>query len=586
MALAELAPPSAPVAIPSESQPRWPRITTLATMFGLYVLAATLLLLRIGEHPAFIYNWEAYTARAVLAFWDHPSAAIFGSTEGLMTDSGFSPFVALPAWLAFRLAGVGLTPFRVVTALQAAGAVPLLWLVGRRFVGTTTALFAALLMALSPVFLLYGRTATFVCLSLVPALATAAALLHVLQRPTDRRWLIALQATLIVGIYFYAPIRFLWPLSVLLLAVELAWRPELAAAWQRALLVTVLVLPVALMLAAPQDRLLAIPFYFEGRSEQVLGLSVEPDFYGAYIHLTDAEIAAGGPTGNRLTLALRLVAQNTADYTWLLLDQHTKPALTDYWNSQGRLYPVFLVPFFVLGLLRAARRARRRVEDRLLLALFFGFGLPLLLTSRVHIGRLIFVLPILCLLVADGVFGLTAWLAAQASHGRANVTIWRTTLAGLAAVVLLGAVGSATWSDYHISPAPPPEAGIATMLLTDRPLLEAHGGGVLVFDGVNRDDPIELDIERARVGANHLLLDQHYRFINLVTGEQSRTAPGDTRIPIYYGGIFDGLRKGEIPDSLCDAVFYVEPRLQQQFAAALNVYDSPCVQNVRLLPLP
>src|SRR5262249_12547153 len=157
----------------------------------------------LGDHPAFIYNWEAYTTRAVFAFWDHPSPAILRSTEGLMTDSGFSPFVALPTWLAFRLGGVGLTSLRVATALLAAGAVPLLCAVGRRFVGAATALLAALLLAFSPVFLLYGRTATFVCLSLVPALATTAILLRVLQHPRELRWLIALQALLIAGIYFY-----------------------------------------------------------------------------------------------------------------------------------------------------------------------------------------------------------------------------------------------------------------------------------------------------------------------------------------------------------------------------------------------
>src|SRR3954453_2480446 len=255
VAIAELPPAEVgPRPVVASAAPR--RWLTVVLVLGLYGLAATLLLIHLGDHPAFVYNWEAYTTRAVFAFWDHPSAAIFGSTEGLMTDSGFSPFVALPTWLSFRLGGAGLTSLRVATALIAAGAVPLLWWVGRRFIGAGSALFAALLLALSPVFLLYGRTATFVCLSLVPALATVAVLLRVLQRPQERRWLIALQVMLVAGIYFYAPIRFFWPLSVLLLAWELALRPTLRHAWRRALLVTVLVLPLAITLAAPTDRLL------------------------------------------------------------------------------------------------------------------------------------------------------------------------------------------------------------------------------------------------------------------------------------------------------------------------------------------
>src|SRR4051794_31808766 len=125
---------------------------------ALYALALALLLPRLDTHPPFVYNWEHYTAWAVFAFWDHPSLTILRPIDGLMTGSGRSPLIAPVAWLTFHFGGVGLGSLRLATAMLAAAAVPLLWLVGEQFVGRREALLAAVLLALSPVFLLYGRT--------------------------------------------------------------------------------------------------------------------------------------------------------------------------------------------------------------------------------------------------------------------------------------------------------------------------------------------------------------------------------------------------------------------------------------------
>src|SRR5690349_8882077 len=40
---------------------------------GLYALTVVILLWQIGEHPAYAYNWEQYTARDFLTFWAHPA---------------------------------------------------------------------------------------------------------------------------------------------------------------------------------------------------------------------------------------------------------------------------------------------------------------------------------------------------------------------------------------------------------------------------------------------------------------------------------------------------------------------------------
>ena len=134
--------------------------------------------------------------------------------------------------------------------------------------------------------------------------------------------------------------------------------------------------------------------------------------------------------------------------------------------------------------------------------------------------------------------------------------------------------------------APPPEASFATLLRNDYPLIEDRGSGVIVLDGISRDDPIETDIERARVGAYRIFLDRQYRFVNLLNGEQSRAAPDDPRPPLYYGGILDGLRNGALPPSLCGAVFYVEPGALDRFTATIGHYDPDCTRFVRVFPSP
>ena len=106
---------------------------------GLYVLSAALLLFRIGEHPWFTYNWENSTVYGLFAFRDSPTLDLFKLTQGLMTDSGESPLVILPAWLGFLLGGVSLAALRAPVALIAALAVPLAWSVGRRTVGPVPA---------------------------------------------------------------------------------------------------------------------------------------------------------------------------------------------------------------------------------------------------------------------------------------------------------------------------------------------------------------------------------------------------------------------------------------------------------------
>src|SRR4051812_35049468 len=131
---------------------RW---TPWRTGLLLYLGAALLLLFNLDWHPPVYFNWEEYTAWGLFNFLDAPTLAHFAPTDGLMTDSGYSPLVVGPVLFSWHFLGTGdLLGVRLPLALIAALAVPLCWRFGRRISGDAPALLAAVLLALSPVFLL------------------------------------------------------------------------------------------------------------------------------------------------------------------------------------------------------------------------------------------------------------------------------------------------------------------------------------------------------------------------------------------------------------------------------------------------
>src|SRR5690349_15214585 len=66
-------------------------LRAMALPAGLYAFGAAALLVAIGSHPAFTYNWENNTADGLFPFVARPSFDIFHLTQGLMTDSGATP---------------------------------------------------------------------------------------------------------------------------------------------------------------------------------------------------------------------------------------------------------------------------------------------------------------------------------------------------------------------------------------------------------------------------------------------------------------------------------------------------------------
>jgi hypothetical protein len=588
----------------------------MAAPVALYLLAAGLLLFDLNRHPNFTYNWENNTLRGLYPFVEQPSLAPFKLLEGLMTDSGQSPWVVLPAWAGFGLGGPSLLWLRVPVALISAMAVPLLYFVGRRtkddrrwtiddgrrsftFVlrpSSFVPVVSALLLALSPVYLLYGRTATVVGVSLVPALLTVLALMGVLRRP-DLWWrLVALLGTLVLGAYGYAPLRFLWPMCVGLLLLE-AFLSRKERARRRRLVASAALLVVAMPAFITaldfdhgHDLVASVGHYYAGRGEHIASLIANAEEYERLVGADGQKIAP--PVEN---MAWGLLAKNVADMANLFLDRGTAPALTDFWNPHGRLIPWWLMPLLAVGLLVAGWRGLRREEYRwrVLVLVFLGFTVPMLLTSQVHIGRLIFAVPFICLFAALGLGTIAdcglriADFFARRREGRTSQpdrlpsTVYRLP-STVPAVVLVAAVAWSTWKDYTIVVPPTYEAVVTRILRARVGEVATRGGGLALVTGTDE----RLTLEEIDSQQYRLMLRDFYHFYNLATGDVDVRRLGDTRPALYIGGLMDRLKEPEKVPQYCENVYYVAPDLVGKFEELIERHIEMCPEPVLYKTLP
>jgi dolichyl-phosphate-mannose-protein mannosyltransferase len=564
----------------------WLRHRTVFISAVLYALALVLLVLPVpfGQHPAWAYNWEGYTAWRWLTFWGAPelTLGILAPGDGLMTDSGQGPLLGIPLTISILLNGFTLEALRLPAMLMSALAPPLLWLCGKRMIGPAPALLAAGMLAISPGFLFYGRTATLVGVSLLPLLLTVLALLRVLDAPSSAGWRWTregeLVASMLLGLFAYAPVRLLWPMTVVILAVAAVRSPARRRVYLLTSVGCLLVVPAAVMaqeaLTMPEPEPVAAALgYFHARGEQITAMSDDPSDAGQYVR----DSAPEDEDGSVLDAASGLVVQNARDLGLLLRDVGTRPVPTDYWNESGRLWPGFYLPFAIVGaaaavgaVLRGSNRSLRRV---LPLMLALGLALPLLLTSRVHVGRLLTALPFGLLLVALGV----AVVATQASRWLAERSVpARPAVAGmvLAAGLMLPAVWQAR-AEMSVALPPTREEQTVQQLAAWVDTIRERRGAVLVEDPVLGDE-----IERVHAATYQLGLDQQYQFVDLTRGEES---PLDGRLPLFWRGALGALRAGNL-DAPCGRLWFVTPEVSEAFLDAWTEAGCSGAPDVVMLP--
>ena len=576
---------SASLASPRALTAAWLRHRTVFTSAVLYALALVLLVLLapFGQPPPWVYNWEGYTAWRWLTFWGAPelTLGVLAPTDGLMTDSGQGPLLGVPLTVSILLNGFTLEALRLPAMLMSALAVPLLWLCGRRMIGPAPALLAALLLAISPVFLFYGRTATLVGVSLLPLLLTVLALVRVLEAPPRSGWRWtregALVGSTLLGLLAYAPVRLLWPITVAVLAVAAVVTPARRRVYLLTSALCLLVVPAVVMaqewLAMPQPEPVAAALgYFHARGEQITAMSEDPAAAGQYVR--DFSPAAGASVQDA---ALDLVEQNARDLNRLLRDAGTRPVPTDYWNESGRFWPGFYLPFAVVGaaatLDYAVRKRKRRLVLLLPVLLVLGLALPLLLTSRVHVGRLLPALPFALLLVALGV-------AVVATYVSRLLIAWsvplRPSAVGLAlAVGVLLPAAIQSRAEMAVEVAPTREEQTIRQLAAWRDPVIERGGAVLVEDPALGDE-----IERVHAATYALGLDTQYQFVDLTSGTEP---PADGRALLLWRGALAALRAGTI-DAPCGRLWFVTPEVSAAFLDAWRESGCSGVPDLVLLP--
>ena len=564
----------------------WLRHRTIFTSGMLYALALVLLVLPapFGQNPSWAYNWEGYTAWRWLTFWGAPelTLGILAPTDGLMTDSGQGPLLGIPLTVSFLLNGFTLEAMRLPAMLLSALAPPLLWLCGRRMTGPAPALLAALMLAISPAFLFYGRTATLVGVSLLPLLVTVLALVRVLDAPKNAGWRWAregaLVASMLLGLFAYAPVRLLWPLTVVILTVAAVTASERRRVFVLTSLGCLVLVPAVVMaqeavtMPDPEPVNAALG-YFHARGEQIAAMSDDPSAAGQYVR----DFKVGEGDDSVLAAAAGLVIQNAHDLSRLLRDSETRPVPTDYWNESGRFWPWFYLPFATIGAVAAlahALRWRNRPLIRLLpLLLVLGLALPLLLTSRVHVGRLLPALPFALLLVALGIAVVATYVSRVLSHWSLPV---RPRLVGV--VLAVGVMLPASWlgrAELTVALTPTREEQTIRQLAAWADPVTERGGAVLVEDPALGDE-----IERVHAATYQLGLDRQYQFIDLTADDD---VPADGRAQVFWRGALAALRSGAIA-APCDRLWFATPEVSEAFLGAWR--DAGCSGVPDLVRLP
>jgi hypothetical protein len=312
-------------------------------------------------------------------------------------------------------------------------------------------------------------------------------------------------------------------------------------------------------LVAPEGNSIAAAVgYFHARGEHLVAMGGDPGEVVQY--LRDADSGEVSPWD----AVRQLVSQNAADLTRLLLDRGTAPVPTDYWNPSGRLWPWFLLPFAVVGavlaLWRGLRGGRVSTVSLLPVLLCLGLTLPLLLTSRVHVGRLLPALPFALLLVAAGAWAIAGWLSGLSRQlGLRPLAHW---IAPGLAIALLVPVAALARTEMATPIGPPRETLVAATMAGWQENARERGSAILVENPALGDE-----IERVHAATYRLDLDDLYRFVDLQAQSDAPKESADPRPALHWHGAMGALQAGTVTNP-CGQLWFVAPEIAGDLFAA------------------
>jgi hypothetical protein len=299
----------------------------------------------------------------------------------------------------------------------------------------------------------------------------------------------------------------------------------------------------------------AIKSYFYGRGEQIFRINDDRENYLPYLRPSSDEERDEMARMSNDQLAVRLMERNAEDLLNVMIDRGTRPAITDFWSPSGRLLPRVLVPLLIGGLLILLWRCIREPRARFLLALYLGFSVPLVLTSQVHIGRLIYTVPVVALICAipiGYIVNLAAWRVSD-RHQR----YLRTWGAAAATLIVMGLAAIPSWHDWETEFPITPMVLVAERIqelraeYPDQPLVYVFGdlGGY--------------EVEGLNVAELEMLLRGDVRFADLETGDQR----GNGNTMLSYGAVVPRLADPSSIPGYCSNIYLVEPNLVDMFIA-------------------
>jgi hypothetical protein len=318
--------------------------------------------------------------------------------------------------------------------------------------------------------------------------------------------------------------------------------------------------------------------YFQARGEHIFDLGADPDRYRPY--LRDMPAA----TSDQFGLVWNLISQNAVDAVRLLSDWQTAPVVTEFWNPRGQLWPWLLAPFFWVGFagLIVVSVSRRSWRLALLLLLCLGLTVPLLFTTRVHVGRLVPALPLLLLTVAWGWSLACEALTRIARALLPALPVPRLRMGLLAgsgfAIVAVSALLAV--ASYRHLPADSEESLVAGRVAELAADAAEHEGAALVAPS-----SFGLEIEGVRAATLWLALNQEYRVIDLT--KPAALKPNHVHPPLYAVGTLSRLAATELPN-LCRNLYLVmtDAAAEFQLAAGATAVRERCPAGLQFEVLP
>ena len=404
--------------------------------------AVTWLLLgfRLASLPGWLLVWEpsviegfGESLRAGLGALDFLRGTVLWD-NGLVSRGDHSLLYGAPTYAVFLNAGFGVLQLRIVAALLAAAAIPVVFALARRF-DRGIATVSTLTLALSPTLLLYGRYGTSLSGTLLGVLLATWACWAFLAAPARQWWRGPLAAlALVVATLGYSPGRLV---VLVLLAVTAAFTmARLRTDGLRRLGGLALLVAALAGFWVVQARWGAAGSFLHARGEQIVNMMRQPGYLQEFLHRPKWDEPQ--TLGTWIDVASTLVAQRAPEYLAVLGVPYGRQVHVDkvvfYDPPQLPLFIAPLLPFLLLGLAASLRGVRRPEHCTLLGWVLLG-SFPLLLTTRVDAHRMALLVVPFALWTAFGLAGMAAALDA------ARIGTWPR---HVLAVTLIGLV---TWSN-------------------------------------------------------------------------------------------------------------------------------------------